>query len=217
MAADPQHHRPDRAATGRDARAFFEDLWSKGDPWDLDISALDQERYARQLRLLDDRRYPRALELGCAAGSFTRLLAPLCDRLLAVDISEQAIAGARAAGTETGPVELQVANIMEIDPAAGGPWDLVVLAETAYYLGWLYPMFDIGWLAHTLREATAPGGRLLLVNTFGRDTGIMSQWLIRSYRDLFVNAGYEIEVEETLEGVKETVHFEVLLTRLRRP
>ena len=201
----------DRAAADVKAREFFDDLWAESDPWDLDGSPLDQRRYERQLELLAGRRYGRALEIGCAAGSFTRLLAPICDELVALDVSRHAIerAGARE-GLEG--VELRLANVMELDLQAEGAWDLVVLTETAYYLGWLYPMFEIGWLAHSLHEATSAGGRLLLANTIWRDDGIMSPWLIHSYRDLFANVGYAVEAEERMRGVKDSVDLEILIT-----
>jgi ubiquinone/menaquinone biosynthesis C-methylase UbiE len=207
----------DPAVAGERARQFFEELWAEKDPWDLETSELDQRRYARQMALLDDRRYGRALELGCGAGSFTRHLAPACDSVLAVDIAEPAIARAEQHPVRPSNVEFRVANIMELDAGAEAPWDLVVLTETAYYLGWLYPMFDVGWLAHNLRIATNPGGRLLIANTFGKDDGIMSSWLIRTYHDLFRNAGYVLEKEQTLQGTKHTVDFEILLSVLRRP
>jgi SAM-dependent methyltransferase len=207
----------DPQAPGRTARAFFDELWAEKDPWDLETSELDQRRYARQLALLSDRRYARALELGCGAGSFTRHLVGVSDHLLAVDIAASAVARAQEAFAGRAHVDFRVGNVMELDVEAEGPWNLVVLAETAYYLGWLYPMFDVGWLAHRLHGSTAAGGRLLLVNTFGPDTGIMSPWLIRTYHDLFRHAGYEVEVEETMRGTKETVAFEILLSLMRKP
>jgi SAM-dependent methyltransferase len=206
----------DRAAAGWTARAFFEELWAEKDPWDLETSELDQRRYARQLALLSDRRYARVLELGCGAGSFTHRLATVSDHVLAVDVAAPAVARAREAFARTPHVEVREANIMELDVETDGPWELVVLAETAYYLGWLYPMFDVGWLAHRLHGSTAAGGRLLLANTFGPDTGIMSPWLIRTYHDLFRHTGYEVEVEETMRGTKETVEFEILLSLMRK-
>ena len=202
----------DRSAAGDDARAFFDRLWVESDPWDLDFSELDQRRYARQLELLAGRRYERALEIGCAGGSFTRLLAPLCDELVAVDISEHAIARARGASDGAAGVDYRIANVMELDLEHEGTWDLVVIAETSYYIGWLYPMFELGWLAHSLNAATRPGGRCLLVDTISRENGIMSPWLIRSYRDLFSNVGYALESEETMHGTKETVEFEIVFS-----
>lgn len=206
----------DRASAGEDARAFFDRLWAESDPWKLDASELDQRRYARQLELLAGRRYERALEIGCAGGSFTRMLAPLCTELVALDISEHAIARARQASDGGEGVEFRVANVMDLDFEHEGTWDLVLLTETSYYIGWLYPMFELGWLAHSLNAATRPGGRCLLADTISREDGIMSPWLIRSYRDLFGNVGYTLESEETLHGTKETVEFEILLSLFRK-
>ena len=204
----------DRLAAGEHAREFFDRLWADSDPWALDTSELDQRRYERQLELLSGRRYDRALEIGCATGSFTRRLAPLCDEL---DISEHAIARARAAADAGDTVEYRIANVMELDLEREGSWDLVVLAETSYYIGWLYPMFDLGWLAHSLNRATRSGGRCLVADTISSDAGIMSPWLIRSYRALFRNVGYEIESEESMFGTKETVDFEIVLSLFRKP
>ena len=36
---------------------------------------------------------------------------------------------------------------MDYDQQAEGPWDLVVMSETICYLGWLYSLFDVAWLA----------------------------------------------------------------------
>jgi SAM-dependent methyltransferase len=204
----------DRAAVASEARRFFDELWSESDPWDLDASEFEQGRYARQLALLETRRYRRGLEIGCAGGSFTRLLAPLCAELVAIDISAPAIERARAADDSGTGVEYRVANVMELDLEREGSWDLVVLTETAYYLGWLYPMFDVAWLAHSLHLATRPGGHLLLGNAIWADAeeGLMSPWLVHSYRDLFRNVGYTVEVEETMRGTKNNVEFDVLLS-----
>lgn len=205
----------DPTDAGAAAHRFFADLWRQGDPWDLDTSTLDQERYAHQLALLDDRRYGRVLEIGCAAGAFTERLAPLTQSLLAVDIAEPAIRAARQR-VPASHITFRQTNVMELEPAEDGPWDLVVLAETIYYLGWLYPMFHVAWLLHALHDASAPGGRLLLVDTISHDNGLMSHWLIHSYRDLARNVGYELERHETLRGTKEGVTFDVSLDLFRR-
>jgi SAM-dependent methyltransferase len=207
-------HRFDRGAAADQARRFFDGLWADSDPWELEGSEFEQRRYARQLALLETGRYRRALEIGCGGGSFTRLLAPLCAELVAIDISEAAIERARASSDPGTNVEYRVANVMELDIEREGTWDLVVLTETAYYLGWLYPMFDLAWLAHSLHQATRAGGRLLLGNAIWADAeeGLMSPWLIHSYRDLFRNVGYRLEAEESMRGTKNTVEFEVLMS-----
>jgi SAM-dependent methyltransferase len=195
----------------------FEGAWRVGDPWDLETSALDQESYARQLALVGDRRYERALELGCAAGAFTRRLAGLADYVLAVDVAPSAIE--RAQGEAPRNVEFRIADAMELDPAVEGPWDLVVLSETIYYLGWLYTFFEVGWLAAQLFAATQPGGRFLMANTYAgsRSHSLMQPWLIDSYRDLFSNVGYSAVAEERFRSEKGEVEFETLVSLFEKP
>ena len=212
--ADPA----DRERAGDRARSFFDGLWNQGDYWKLETSAFDQARYARLMELLGDRRYSRTLEIGCGAGTFTRLLAGVSDRVVALDVSSAAIERARAHGAIAGSVEFRVANIMEIAPEAEGPWDLIVMNETVYYLGWLYSFFDVSWLAHRLFTATAGGGRFLLANTFGDPAGyLLRPWLIRTYRDLYVNVGFLLEREEVFHGSKDDTELDVLISLLRRP
>ena len=38
------------------AKAYFDELWSQGDPWALETAAYDQQRDDCQLSLLADRR-----------------------------------------------------------------------------------------------------------------------------------------------------------------
>jgi SAM-dependent methyltransferase len=204
-----EHERPD-------SRAFFMDLWRDGDPWGLEISEYDQRRYDRQLELLGDRRYRRVLELGCGAGAFTARLATGADAVLAIDVAENALALAHARGLG-GAVEFRAADIGELDPVELGTFDLVVVSETIYYLGWLRSFFELGWLARRLAEALEPGGELLLANTIvDDDHGLESPWLIRTYRDLFVNVGLRLEREELFRGAKDGEEFEALLSLFRK-
>ena len=39
------------------AQSFFNDLWARGDPWELETSNWEHERYARLLAMLDKPRY----------------------------------------------------------------------------------------------------------------------------------------------------------------
>jgi SAM-dependent methyltransferase len=202
----------ERESRGQQARSFFEDLWRRGDPWELETSELDQARYARQVAMLGERHYPHVLEIGCGAGAFTRLLARRSGHVVALDVAPAAIARAMTKPTPE-HVEFRAANVMEYDPRREGPWDLVVLAETIYFLGWLYSFFDVAWLAAELFGATREDGRLLLANTFGgNEEPLLHPWIIRTYRDLFLNVGYRLEAEEVLRGVKNGVPLEVLIS-----
>jgi 2-polyprenyl-3-methyl-5-hydroxy-6-metoxy-1,4-benzoquinol methylase len=194
-------------------REYFEGLWRQGDYWQLESSPFDRIRYDRQLELLADRRYERVLEIGCGGGVFTRELARLAGDVVALDISEAAIERARAAGVP-GNVTYRAADVMEVSWDEGA-FDLVVLTETIYYLGWQHTFFDVAWFAIGLHAATRPGGRLLSANTM-IDYELLDPRLIRTYRDLFVEVGYELEREETLRGEKDDTPLEVLLSLFRR-
>jgi SAM-dependent methyltransferase len=204
--------------TGRElinqkAQAFFEDLWRSGDPWDLENSEFEQAKYAHQFAMLDGRRYANVLEIGCGAGCFTHLLGSIADRVLALDISPTTIVSAREKCAALGVIDLRVANIMDYNLRAEGPWDLVVMSETVCYLGWLYSFFDVAWLAAELFAVTRGRGQLLMANTCGGvDDYLLRPWIIRTYHDLFLNVGYRLESEEIFRGTKQGTDLEVLIS-----
>ena len=134
---DPQKHAmDDRQARDEKARGFFDDIWRKGDFWQLETSDFERERFDYQLNFLKDRRYGQALEIGCGGGRFSLLIASVADEVVALDVSSLAIERARSLSAREN-ITFKVANIMEYDPVAAGPWDLIVMSETIYYLGWL--------------------------------------------------------------------------------
>jgi SAM-dependent methyltransferase len=201
----------ERELIGHKAQTFFDDLWQRGDHWEFDSSDYERLRLAHLFKMLAGRRYPRVLEIGCGSGHFTRLLAQLADQIVALDIAPAAIERARSLGIGPAAVDFRVANIMEYKPGPDGPWDLVIMTETVCYLGWLYPFFDVAWLAAEIFTATRAGGRLLLANTLGEvNDALLLPWLIRTYHDLFRNVGYQLEAEELFKGAKKGVDFEVL-------
>jgi SAM-dependent methyltransferase len=202
-----------RGLVDQKIRSFMDGLWARGDPWDIESSAYERDRCVQLLKMIEDRRYARVLEIGCGAGYLTRLLAPLADHIVALDISQTAIDRARALGAGQADIDFRVANIMDYKPQADGPWDLIVFSDTMCYLGWLYPFFDVAWLAVQLFDATCSGGRLMLANSMGEgDDWLLRPWIIRTYRDLLVNVGYAIEAEEVYKAAKKGVDFEVLMT-----
>jgi SAM-dependent methyltransferase len=201
----------ERSLIHRKAQAFFEDLWKKGDPWQFETSELERAKYEGEIAALRGRHYSRVLEIGCGAGWFTRSLATIADKVIALDISPSAIARART--RELNSVDFRVANIMDYKPRAEGPWDLIVLNETICYLGWLYSFFDVAWLAAELFAATCERGQLLMANTCGGvEDYLLLPWIIRTYHDLFVNVGYQRESEQIFRGTKDGANIEVLIS-----
>jgi predicted TPR repeat methyltransferase len=203
----------ERELVDQKMRSFMDSLWERGDFWDIEKSAYERDRCVQLLKMLEDKRYHRVLEIGCGAGYLTRLLTAHADHIVALDISQTAIDRARSLGAGQPDVDFRVANIMDYKPQVDGPWDLVVFSDTICYLGWLYPLFDVAWLAVQIFEATRSGGRLMLANSmYEGEDWLLRPWLIRTYRDLFVNVGYTIETETVYKATKRGVEFEVLMT-----
>jgi predicted TPR repeat methyltransferase len=203
----------ERELIDQQIRTFMDSLWERGDPWDIESSSYERDRCVHLLRMLEGRHYSRVLEIGCGAGYLTHLLAPHADQIVALDISQTAIDRARTMDAGPAAVDFRVANIMDYKLQSDGLWDLIVFSDTMCYLGWLYPFFDVAWLAVQLFDATQSGGQLILANSMGEsDDWLLRPWIIRTYRDLFVNVGYTIETEEVFKGAKKGVDFEVLMT-----
>ena len=140
-------------------RAYFEELYAgSGDPWSFETSDYEREKYRRTLGALGDRRFHRALEAGASIGVFTQMLAGRCDELLAVDVSERAVAaaGERLRGLEHVRVERR--TLPEEMPA--GPFDLIVASEVLYY----FPREEMLQMLEGFETALAPGGALLAVH-----------------------------------------------------
>ncbi|MGY3146283.1 putative TPR repeat methyltransferase [Bradyrhizobium sp. USDA 3397] len=127
------------------------------DPWRLDSNPFEQKRYAKMLQMsLSKESIRNALEVGCAAGTFTERLAPHCQRLLVIDVMRQAINRARERTRKKAHITWIVADIERFWTAE--LFDLIVVTEVLYYLG------DIAGLRAAIRnliDMLAPDGYLV--------------------------------------------------------
>ena len=145
--------------SGRLGREYFEGLYAGSeDPWDFTTSEYEQNKYARTLAVLGDRRFHRALEAGASIGVFTAMLADRCDKLLAVDVSERAVVAARERLEDRGHVRVERRTLPEEMPL--GPFDLIVASEVLYY----FPREEMLAVLHACERELAPGGSLLAVH-----------------------------------------------------
>lgn len=146
----------ERERLGRD---YFERLYaSSEDPWNFETSEYERKKYERTLAGLGGRRFRRALEAGASIGVFTAMLAGRCDELLAVDVSEKAVAAARERVGGLPRVRVERRTLPEEMP--DGPFDLIVASEVLYY-------FTREEMLATLKrfeDELAPGGVLLAVH-----------------------------------------------------
>jgi SAM-dependent methyltransferase len=142
-------------------REYFDELYARSrDPWGFETSEYERNKYERTLSVLATRQrsYRRALEVGCSIGVFTAMLAPLCDELLAVDVSDKAIAVARQRLADFPNVRVELRTLPEETPQ--GPFDLVVASEVLYY----WPEDVMLSALRRFEDVLAPGGALLAVH-----------------------------------------------------
>ena len=139
-------------------RHHFESLFARSeDPWAYE-TPYEQTKYQQTLGLIPDGRIERALELACAEGRFTRLLAPRVERLIAADFSQVALQRAEAVASAAN-VQFQLLDLVHDD--LPGPLDLIVCSEVLYYLGSLEALTAVG---ERLAGALKPGGHLVLAH-----------------------------------------------------
>ena len=147
------------------------------DPWGLDSPHFryQQIKYATMLSLVPRRRYRRALDLGCGLGNLTRRLRNHADQVLGIDVSHVAIAQATREATEQSNLQFQQGDALNLSRDLDNGFDLVVIADTLYYLS---PLSDE--VLQTVRERVVqllvPGGILLLVNHFTLNFDPGSRW-----------------------------------------
>jgi len=159
--------RTDAAIARLSGRAAFEAAYTDPDPW---ASANPAYRYQRRkyevlLSLLPDRPYRAALDIGCGVGLMSRMLAGRAATVLGLDVAQGAVNTAMAAAAGLPGVRFEQADILDLPASLDGQFDLLILADTLYYLR---PLDDrlLKHLALRTSRLLAPGGVCLLANHF---------------------------------------------------
>jgi len=136
---------------------YFDDLYARhDDPWGFTDRWYEQRKRALTVAALPAPTYPRALEIGGSIGVLTAELAPRCDSLLSIDISQAAVDRARARLADQPHVTVERADAGAALP--DGPFDLIVLSEVGYYLA----PDGLELLLDRMEAALAPDGTVLL-------------------------------------------------------
>ncbi len=155
-----------RAALG--ARAAFEAAYTQSDdPW---ASAAPRYRYQQRkyeqiMKLLPERRFHDALDLGCGLGLLSQRLATRSGMVLGVDVASAALRHARVRAEGISNLAFAQGDVLDLPPELNGRFDLVVVADTLYYLS---PLSDavLATLSARFADLLVPGGICVLANHF---------------------------------------------------
>ncbi|MFC6223531.1 class I SAM-dependent DNA methyltransferase [Hymenobacter artigasi] len=138
---------------------YFDHVYQANrDPWNFETSPYERGKYTATLAALPHPHYAEVFEIGCSLGVLTAQLASRCGHLLAVDVSEAALAQARARCVGLPQVEIRQLRVPEEFPRQ--TFDLIVLSEVGYY----WSPADLARAADLLITSLNPGGQLLLVH-----------------------------------------------------
>jgi len=106
------------------------------DPWRYTTDPYQTARISSEIAMLDAVRgampFVKALEIGCAEGIFTEMLASRCDSLLAVDLSPVALARARRRLGANECIRLKEWDL-RLDPVPD-TYDLIVVIHALEYI-----------------------------------------------------------------------------------
>jgi protein-L-isoaspartate O-methyltransferase len=158
-----------------------------------------EERRQLTLEALPESRYGRLLEVGCAEGWMTEMLAERADELVCVDISAIAIERARHRCERFSHVRFLRLDVLEEAP--GGPFDAIVCCGILVMLP--------GWSQARVREslvaALHSGGDIVLENQTDAYPGqLAGKW---------VEAGFRQHPQLTLVHHRRVVDYDISVFR----
>lgn len=150
------------------AKRAFDLLYrSRPDPWGAEMrpNGYQSRKYDALIRHLPERHFGRVLDVGCGLGPLTRRLAAHADDVLGVDLSQVAVREARARSDDYANVRYEQADLLALAPTLDAQFDLVVMADTLYYLSPLTGEL-LQRVAARVARLLRPDGLCLLANHF---------------------------------------------------
>ena len=161
--------------------SYFEKMYRQNpDPWDFETSDYEALKYRTTIDALPKARYNNAFEIGGSIGVLTALLAPRCDSLLSIDVSQTAQAQAIARCQDLPQVRFKIAQVPQDYPDE--MFDLTLVSEVGYYLSW----DDLKQTQQLIIKHLEVGGHLLLVHwtLFAKDYPLTGDEVHDSFMEL---------------------------------
>lgn len=151
------------------ARAAFEAAYSEQeDPWASDNARYSYQRWKYEslmAALPPGRRFARALDLGCGMGALSLALTRVSDDVLGLDIAQSAVEQARRRTGVRPGLRFAQGDLSSLEPEMDERFDLVVVADTLYYLDSVDDA-SLKAVATVIGRLLAPGGICLLANHY---------------------------------------------------
>lgn len=149
-------------AESKPRKTVFDDLHrSQEDPWDFATSAYEQDKRAATIAALPRPSFRSILEVGCSTGYLSEALATVGDEVLALDVSDVAIARAAERVGASAAITFRQAELPKAWPS--GRFDLIVFSEVLYFM----KPHEITRSAALAHGALTGAGLCLLVNWTG--------------------------------------------------
>lgn len=112
---------------------YFADVYAANDdPWDFATSEYEAKKYAATIESLPRKKYKNVFEIGCSIGALTEKLTAKCEKILAVDVSEKALAQAIERCAKLSNITFRKMSVPREFPAE--KFDLILISEVGYYL-----------------------------------------------------------------------------------
>jgi len=133
------------------------------DPFDLEKSNYEAYKFDAVAKVVQETRVKNALDIGCGTGILTEKISSVCEKILGVDFSENAINSAKKRFGQKSHVAFFAVDVRHFEPA--DTYDLVLCSEVLYYIG----ESDLQKLLVQLWRTLSDNGRLIVIDAADDD------------------------------------------------
>ncbi len=201
------------------SKDWFEELYRDPDPWKFFTSDYEQRKYERQIAVLKRHRPDpeNILEIGCAEGAFTKLLAEHFPkaRITAIDLSSaalnRAIENLKSYGDRVELINDDIVEYVKILPKNN--FDSCVFSETIYYLVGQHSMLTTYKTLAKIVDTLRVDGILVMANV--KQAGPVKV-VMESTRTMLLSLGKMISNSSYRDSKRENRFLRYEISVLRR-